>query len=438
MRISTAGIHHAALTALLSQQSVLSKTQNQIASGKRVQTPADDPIAAVHIMELQRALSESEQFGRNADMANNRLTLEEQALADANTLMQRVRELTVQGNNASVDPASRRMLATEVRGHVQDLMDIANRRDANGEYLFSGYATLTQPFAASGGTISYFGDQGNRALQIGPDQRVVDSHSGQDVFMAVTGGNGVFVTSAGATNTGNGVIASGTVVDPTQWVASDYTLRFTSATGDYEIVNAAAAVVATGTYTANSAISFNGVNINLTGMPALNDTFSIARSRPEDMFTTLNDLAATLESSTLTPAERAHFNSGMGTVLQAARPGRRPSAGHARRSRYATVLDRGSAGRCWPIARSSSRARPHSCATSTTPKQSTRMNQQLVGLQAAQASLFEDRSAVAVRLPALSRTRDEWRLPRLAGLVSQRGSVLRAPSRDSTPHAELP
>ena len=68
MRISTAGLHHAALTSLLSQQSVLSKTQTQIASGKRVQTPADDPVAAVHILELQRALAESDQFNSNADM----------------------------------------------------------------------------------------------------------------------------------------------------------------------------------------------------------------------------------------------------------------------------------------------------------------------------------------------------------------------------------
>jgi len=308
MRISTSSIHHAAITSLLSQQSVLSKTQTQIASGKRVQTPADDPVAAVHIMELQRSLAESDQFDQNATMAKNRLTLEEQALADANTLMQRVRELTIQGSNAPVDPASRRMLAQEVRGHLKELMDIANRRDANGEYLFSGYATQTQPFAANSGAISYFGDQGNRVLQIGQDQRVGDGHSGQDVFMNVTGGNGVFVTTAGAANTGNGVIASGTVVDPSQWVAGDYTLQFTSATGDYQILDSTATVVASGTYTANSAISFRGVNISMAGMPAQNDTFSIARSRPEDMFTTLNDLANTLDASTASQAERARFS----------------------------------------------------------------------------------------------------------------------------------
>jgi flagellar hook-associated protein 3 FlgL len=385
MRVSTQGIHHAALTALLNQQTVLSRTQTQIASGKRVQTPADDPVAAVHIMELQRALAESEQFGRNADMAKNRLTLEEQALADANTLMQRVRELTIQGSNASVDPASRRMLAAEVRGHVKELMDLANRRDANGEYLFSGYATLTQPFAANGGAISYFGDQGSRALQIGQDQRVVDSHSGQDVFMAVTGGNGVFVTTAGAANTGNGVIASGNIVDPAQWVVGDYTLRFTSATGDYEIVDAAAAVVATGTYTANGAIPLNGANINLAGMPAQNDTFTIARSRPEDMFTTLNDLAATLEASTLTQAERARFSSDMATVLaQLDQVGDHLLSKRAEVGTRLHTIDGAQemlADRKVEFESATSQLRDLDYAEAV-----SRMNQQLVGLQAAQAS----------------------------------------------------
>jgi flagellar hook-associated protein 3 FlgL len=384
MRISTAGIHHAALNALLGQQSVLSRTQQQIASGKRVQTPADDPVAAVHILELQRALAESDQFTRNADMAKNRLTLEEQALADTNTLITRVRELTVQGNNGSVDPASRRMLATEVRSRLKELVDIANRRDANGEFLFSGYASMTQPFAQSGSTIGYFGDQGSRMLQIGPDQRIVDGHSGSDVFMAVTEGNGTFVTTATAGNAGNGVIAGGTLVDPAQWVAGDYTLRFTSATGDYEILEGAT-VVATGTYTENSAISFNGANINMTGMPAQNDTFSIARSRSEDIFTTLGSLATALESSTLTPAERAHFNSDMATVLQQLdQAGDHLLGVRAEVGTRLSAIDNAQealADRKVELETTTSQLRDLDYAEAV-----SRMNQQLVGLQAAQAS----------------------------------------------------
>lgn len=384
MRISTAGIHHAALNALLGQQSVLSRTQQQIASGKRVQTPADDPVAAVHILELQRALAESDQFTLNADMAKNRLTLEEQALADANTLITRVREQTVQGNNGSVDPASRRMLATEVRSRLKELVDIANRRDANGEFLFSGYASMTQPFAQSGTTIGYYGDQGNRALQIGQDQRIVDGHSGSDVFMAVTEGNGTFVTTATGGNAGSGVIAGGTLVDPTQWVAGDYSLRFTSATGDYEIVQGAT-VVATGTYTENSAISFNGANINMTGMPAQNDSFSIARSRSEDMFTTLSNLATALESSTQTPAERARFNSDMATILQQLdQVGDHLLGVRAEVGTRLSAIDNAQdalADRKVELETTTSQLRDLDYAEAV-----SRMNQQLVGLQAAQAS----------------------------------------------------
>lgn len=384
MRISTAGIHHAALNALLGQQSVLSRTQQQIASGKRVQTPADDPVAAVHIMELQRALAESEQFTLNADMAKNRLTLEEQALADANTLITRVRELTVQGNNASVDATSRRLLATEVRGRLKELVDIANRRDASSEFLFSGYATRTQPFVQTGGAIGYFGDQGNRALQIGPDQRIVDGHSGSDVFMAVTEGNGTFVTTATAGNAGSGVIAGGTLVDPAQWVPGDYTLRFTSATGDYEILEGAA-VVATGTYTQNSTISFNGANINMTGMPAQNDSFSIDRGRSEDMFTTLSSLATALESSTQTPAERARFNSDMATVLQQLdQTGDHLLSVRAEVGARLSAIDGAQealADRKVELETTTSQLRDLDYAEAV-----SRMNQQLVGLQAAQAS----------------------------------------------------
>ena len=384
MRISTAGMHHAALNALLGQQSVLSKTQQQIASGKRVQTPADDPVAAVHLLELERALSESDQFSLNADMAKNRLTLEEQALADANTLLQRVREQTIQGNNASVDPASRRMLATEVRSRLKELMDIANRRDANGEFLFSGYASLTQPFAQTGNSVAYFGDQGNRMLQIGPDQRVVDGHSGSDVFMAITEGNGAFVTTATAGNAGTGVIASGTLVDPAQWAPGDYTLRFTSATGDYEILEGAT-VVATGTYTENSAITFNGANISMTGMPAQNDSFSIARSRSEDLFTTLRTLATTLESSTATSAERASFNSDMATVLQQLdQAGDHLLGVRAEVGTRLSAIDNAQealADRKVELETTTSQLRDLDYAEAV-----SRMNQQLVGLQAAQAS----------------------------------------------------
>ena len=102
MRIATATMYQLATQALLSQQAALAKSQNQIATGKRVQTPSDDPVAAVQLHELARAQSQYEQYDKNSTAVTGRLQLEEQALADAGTVLQRARELVVQANTATL------------------------------------------------------------------------------------------------------------------------------------------------------------------------------------------------------------------------------------------------------------------------------------------------------------------------------------------------
>jgi flagellar hook-associated protein 3 FlgL len=313
-RISTAALHNSALQGILDRNAALVQTQNQIATGKRINTPADDPSGAVRALDLDRAIAESQQFGRNADAATNRLTYEEQTLSDITTLLQNVRDVTVQGANATVDAGSRDALAQQIQARLDDLIGMANRKDANGEYLFSGYQTLTQPFSKTGSSVQYAGDQGLRLVQTSSTQKVADGHSGDDVFLNVTEGNGTFVAGANAANTGTGVLASGSVTNPSAWVKDDYTIHFTSAT-NYEVLDSTNAVVTTGTFTSGAAINFRGVQVTVTGAPATNDRFSVNSSTTEDMFTTLHNLVTTLKQSNVTPAERAQFDSQMSASL---------------------------------------------------------------------------------------------------------------------------
>jgi len=389
MRISTQSFHGNALTAMLEQQSVLSRTQVQLATGKRVNTPADDPIAAVHIQELERTQLESEQFAKNSELARSRLNLEEQALADAGTVLQRVRELALQAaNTATLSDADRRSVATELVQRRQELQDIANRQDALGEYLFSGYSGLTRPFnVSSSGTTAYSGDQGARILQVGQSQRVADSDSGFDVFMQVPRGNGTFSTAASAGNTGTGVIDVGSVANRAAWVPGDYQLEFVSTTG-WQIVDAASAVVASGTYVAGSSIAFNGIQVTVTGAPAAGDSFAITGGGMEDMFTTLDRLVAGLQQPAAAPADQARLQSVIGGVLQqldqdsdhlfgvrAAVGSRLSMLDGAESMRENLKVD---------IAGSLAELRDLDYAEAM-----TRMNQQLVGLQAAQQSYLK-------------------------------------------------
>jgi len=229
-------------------------------------------------------------------------------------VIQRVREKSLQANNGTVDASSRKMIATELRQRLDELVNIANRRDSNGEYLFSGYSTSTQPFSQNVSGISYAGDQGSRSLQIGPTQTINDSDSGSDVFMNIKQGNGTFVLGGSLSNTGAAVLGASSVVDATAWTPDDYTLTFTSANGDYQIVDSSANVVTTGTYTDGSTIQFNGVKFDMAGMPAQNDTFTISRSRKEDVFTTLQGVIDSLEGTSATTDSQ--FNTNMAVALQ--------------------------------------------------------------------------------------------------------------------------
>lgn len=314
MRLSTQAYYSNSIRAMLDQQSALSRIQNQVASGRRINTPADDPIAAVHVLELERSKLEYEQYSKNSSLARNRLSLEEQSMADAGTALQRVRELVLEAANiGTLSNSDRESIAVEIQSKLEQLQDIANRKDGNGEYLFAGFSTLTQPFAgAASGNVVYSGDQGARLLQVGPTQRVADSHSGFDVFVNIAQGNGTFFTSATSTNTGSARISVGSVTDPTQWDPDNYTLTFTTAT-DWEITDTAtpANVVASGTYNSGDTIAFNGVQVVVSGEPAVGDSFHIDQSRSESVFDTLDRIVDILRA----PANSATANAQLSTTL---------------------------------------------------------------------------------------------------------------------------
>lgn len=296
MRISSTQINTQGINAILDQQSQLSKTNLQLATGRRILTAADDPAASAQALGLTQAVTSTQQYQTNIDAAQGRLSLEEGALGSVGSLLQDVRVLALQANNATLSNTDRAAIANEVRQRLEELLALANSRDASGEYLFAGYQGQTQPFAqSSSGGFTYSGDQGQRYLQIGPTRQIAVSDSGTDVFQAIRNGNGIFKTQDNAANTGSGVIDTGTVVNPAIYQAHNFTISFTSAT-TFDVVNTTASttVLSAQPYTSGAAISFNGIQTAVTGAPAAGDSFTITPSANQDIFTTLQNLASAL------------------------------------------------------------------------------------------------------------------------------------------------
>lgn len=192
MRISTSQIFQQSVDAMLDKQRELSKTELQVATGKRILNPSDDPSASVRILDMQEAQQRLLQYQRNADAATARLDQEETALDSMESLLQRVRELTVQGNNDPTGAEGRTAIAAEVRQLMDSFLQLANTQDANGEYVFAGFQSQTRPFSHDGvGNFSYNGDDGQRMLKIGDNREVAIGDPGS-IFMdfaAAGGGN---------------------------------------------------------------------------------------------------------------------------------------------------------------------------------------------------------------------------------------------------------
>jgi len=319
MRISTGQIQLQGIAAVLEQQAQLTKTQLQLSTGKRVLTPADDPAAASLGLELNQTLAVTQQYQTNADSAKTRLGNEEVVLDSVTALLQNVRTLAVQANNATLGAENRAAIAAEVRQRVEELLGYANSRDGNGEYLFAGHQGQTQPFASTvGGTFTYSGDQGQRYLQIGPTRQLAVGDSGTEVFQAVRNGNGTFVTNYNAGNSGSGVINPGTVSGT--FAPDTYTLAFTQVLSTdpitYTVTRASdSATVASGSYTSGAAISFAGVQTSVSGTPANGDTFTVTPSANQDIFTTLQNLANALTAPTSAAGAQAKLNNNINRAL---------------------------------------------------------------------------------------------------------------------------
>ncbi len=318
MTISTLSFQTNAVNQMDALQRALSKTQTELSTGLALQNAADNPVAMAQVNELNVQLSASQQYVTNGNLASTNLKLEAQALTDATNLLQSARDVAIEANNSSLNASDRQNLATQLEQQLQQLVAIANRQDSEGNYLFSGYAAGTQPFAQSGNSVSYAGASEVSQVQISAEQRISAGDTGSSVFMNIPAGNGTFTTGASSGNTGTASIGPGTVTDPAQWAsaAGTYAISFSSAT-QYTVTNTSTgATAASGTISSTSGatntISFDGIQVTLSGTPNTGDSFSVAPAGTASMFATISGLISTLNSTALSSAQIAtQLNQGL-------------------------------------------------------------------------------------------------------------------------------
>jgi flagellar hook-associated protein 3 FlgL len=306
MRISTKSIYENATTQLNTLQSNMARTQNQLATNKRMLTAADDPIASARALEVTQSKTLNTQYATNRSNANSSLALVEGALSDSGDLLMDVQTLVVQVSNGTLSKADRMMIATEIEGRMHDLIGVANTADGSGGYLFSGYRGTTIPFIQTDTGATYQGDQGQRMLQVGSSRSLAISDSGSAIFENNRTGNGSYQTVMVDGNTGGAVATTGSVSDATKLTGHNYSLQFkvagTPAVTTYSVTDTstspASAVLTDEPYVSGKQITFDGTSFSITGEPADGDKFEIKPSEKESIFTTMTSLVKALRDST--------------------------------------------------------------------------------------------------------------------------------------------
>ncbi|HVI60301.1 MAG TPA: flagellar hook-associated protein FlgL [Luteimonas sp.] len=314
LRISTAGMYAQGLAGLQQKQAQLARTQQELVSDRKLLRGADDPAAMAQSQRLDHALASLAQNGKNANLLENRLRSQESALADVGSQLARAQELALQANTPTLSDADRTAIAQELREIRTQVLAIANRDDGTGRRLFAGNRDGVVPFVDAGGTVAYAGDDGRNVVEIAPDLNVADTDAGSDVFLRVRTGDGIVRGSAGAANTGSGVLQSSAVTDHAAWNGGSLRVEFTAADA-YRVLDGDGNELATGSYATGGSISAGGVQLVLTGAPAAGDTFTVERAPVKDVFATLQDLADALDAPAASPQDKARRGNAVGAAI---------------------------------------------------------------------------------------------------------------------------
>jgi flagellar hook-associated protein 3 FlgL len=330
MRISTQQVFLNNIDNLSKTSSELFKTQNQLSTGKKILQPSDDPIASAQVQKFKKEIARTEQFSKNIEVSERRLVLEENTIDQINNLSIRLKELTIQGKNGVLNSSDRISVAAEVGEIVKALDGLMNTKDVQGEYLFSGHQGFTKPYEMNAGTGRYEfkGDDGQRYIQVGPENKVASTDSGFDIFEKVAKVSGYILPEI--TQTG-GQISEVAITDSNadafdEFMTQNAPLTFSFSGGALTVTNNSGQVV-----TADSpSVALNSYNlasnpnspvlniagVDITFASTTDGTATLDVNSQHNIINTAVDLRDALNNADVTTAAgKEEFNKKMDQIL---------------------------------------------------------------------------------------------------------------------------
>jgi flagellar hook-associated protein 3 FlgL len=186
MKISTHLLFDRASAQMSNVQNNLTQTQAQLAQGKQIINASDAPNQAASIQRLKSILNKQDSYKSSLDTIKARLEGEDITLQSASDLLVRAKEVAVQGANDTLNSTDRKALGTEMQALRDQLLSLANTKDSNGNYIFSGSRVKQPAFVeTANGSPVYMGDQTRMNVRVGDQRSIPVNRTGTDAFVPI-------------------------------------------------------------------------------------------------------------------------------------------------------------------------------------------------------------------------------------------------------------
>lgn len=311
MRITTNQIYDQNVRSIMNNQTELSKTQEQLASGKRIIAPSDDPVGAAKVLRLTEEVDELTQFQRNNDLVTGSLEQQEAVLTNITNSINRARTLVVQSGNGILADPDKRAIGAELEQIKLEVLDLMNTQDADGNYLYAGYQSGNQAFsfnpAPTGNAVSFAGDAGVSFIQLSNSSKIQSTSNGYDVFENVLSRFKFSVTGSAVGNLESATVKEqGTFdtffdknFDPVNAANNNYRVNFLAG-GQAELVNqGTGAVVDTVGFTSGQPFTIKGMQFEATAVAGNSIDFSLDTPEKKSMAQAIHEIQEILLDSTI-------------------------------------------------------------------------------------------------------------------------------------------
>ncbi|WP_219862338.1 flagellar hook-associated protein FlgL [Vreelandella piezotolerans] len=331
MRVSTVTMYEQSTASINRQQNDFLKIGQQIASGRRVVNPSDDPQAASRAVGVDQSKAITQQYEDARVSARNSLAQTESILNSISDAVTSAKTLLIQASSDTLSDVDRESIASELKGVYETMIGQANATDGNGRYIFGGYKDNAPPFVKSAtGSIEYNGDVNARSQRVDSSRLMPVTENGATIFQGVPSGAG-YIANADVANQGS-VTFSGpqvtSVNDPNY--GESFRVLFDddgagNSTYTVEQFDGAAWQPVAGLEDqaydpAGEQISFGGVSLTLKGAPQVGDEISVARpgsdQLPADLFRTMEAAIRVLETPAENDTQKAALRNTLNTSMR--------------------------------------------------------------------------------------------------------------------------